>query len=145
MSSVSTPGPRPASALPSVRARALAFAAILLAGVAGAAIGASFVSLQCHGNCTTPVGVGAVVGGAAAAGGTGVVASLTLRAMGEWQRISEEQLAGDGDGEGGADRPPGEPGPPGPSPGDGPARDPGDSADGPAGGQAGVRSRKPSA
>jgi len=91
---------RPASALPSPRARALAFTAILLGGAAGAAIGGSFVSLQCHGNCDTPVGIGAVVGGAAGAGGTGVVAVLTLRAMGEWRRISDEQLAGDDDGSG---------------------------------------------
>jgi hypothetical protein len=88
---------KPLSALPSVRARALAFAAILLAGGAGAAIGASFVSLQCHNDCTTEVGLGGVIGGGIAAGGTGVVATLTLRAMGEWKRISEEELAGPGD------------------------------------------------
>jgi hypothetical protein len=78
-----------------VRARALAFSAILLGGAAGAAIGGSFVELQCHGSCDTPIGIGAVAGGAAGAGGTGVVAVLTLRAMGEWRRISEEELAGD--------------------------------------------------
>ncbi len=88
---------RPASALPSPRARALAFCAILLGGAAGAAIGGSFVSLQCHGRCDTPVGIGAVAGGAAGAGGTGVVAVLTLRAMGEWRRISDEELAGGDD------------------------------------------------
>jgi len=78
-----------------VRARALAFSAILLGGAAGAAIGGSFVKLQCHGHCDTPIGIGAVAGGAAGAGGTGVVAVLTLRAMGEWRRISEDELAGD--------------------------------------------------
>jgi hypothetical protein len=86
---------KPLSALPSVRARVLAFSAILLAGGAGAAIGASFVSLQCHHACSTEVGLGGVAGGAIGAGGTGVVATLTLRAMGEWKRISEEELAGD--------------------------------------------------
>ncbi|HZQ59412.1 MAG TPA: hypothetical protein VFA84_15335 [Acidimicrobiales bacterium] len=91
---------RPASALPSARARALAFVAILFGGAAGAAIGGSFVSVQCHGNCDTPIGIGAVVGGGAGAGGTGVVAVLTLRAMGEWRRITEEQLEGDDDHEG---------------------------------------------
>lgn len=85
---------KPLSALPSVRARLLAFTAILFAGAAGAAIGASFVSLQCTHHCTTEVGIGGVAGGAAAAGGTGVVATLTLRAMGEWKRISDEQLEG---------------------------------------------------
>jgi len=49
--------------------------------------------VQCHGQCDTPVGVGVVVGGAAGAGGTGVVSVLTLRAMGEWRRISDEELA----------------------------------------------------
>ena len=88
------PPPRSASALPSVRARAVAFAAILVVGSAGAAIGGSFVSLQCHGRCSTPIGLGAVSGGAAAAAGTGVVAVLTLRAMGEWKRVSEEELEG---------------------------------------------------
>ena len=86
---------KPLSALPSVRARVLAFAAILLAGGAGAAIGASFVSLQCRHGCTTEVGLGGVVGGGIGAGGTGVVATLTLRAMGEWKRLSEEELAGE--------------------------------------------------
>ena len=73
----------------------LAFAAIILAGLAGAAIGASFVSVQCKGNCTTPTGIGGIVGGAAAAAGVAVVATLTLRAMGEWKRISEDRLAGE--------------------------------------------------
>ena len=83
-----------------MRARALAFAAILLGGAAGGAIGASFVTVQCHGSCETPVGIGAVVGSAAGAGGTGVVAVLTLRAMGEWRRITEEELAGGDDHDG---------------------------------------------
>lgn len=91
---MSGPGSRKVSALPSVRARVLAFAAILLAGGAGAAVGASFVEIQCTGSCTTQAGIGGVVGGAAGAGGTGVVAALTLRAMGEWKRLSEDELAG---------------------------------------------------
>ena len=91
---------RPASALPSRRARVLAFCAILLGGAAGAAIGGSFVSIQCHGRCDAPIGIGAVVGGGAGAGGTGVVAVLTLRAMGEWRRITDEELAGDDDHDG---------------------------------------------
>jgi len=66
-----------------------------VAGLAGGAIGASFVSVQCKGNCTTPTGVGGVVGAALAAAGVAVVATLTLRAMGEWRRISEERLAGE--------------------------------------------------
>jgi hypothetical protein len=97
MTVVPNPGARPASALPSVQARALAFVAILIAGAAGAAIGASVTSVECHGSCATPEGIGAVAGGAVAAGGTGVVATLTLRAMGEWKTISEDDLYGDED------------------------------------------------
>jgi len=85
------PEGRPLSALPSARARVLAFLAILTAGAAGALIGWSFVELQCHGACTGPAGVGAVVGGGAAAGGVAVVAVLTLRAMGEWRSIRAQQ------------------------------------------------------
>ena len=87
------PADRPLSALPSVRARALAFLAIIVAGTAGALIGYSFVKLQCHGSCGTPNGIGAVVGGSVAAAGVAVVSVLTLRAMGEWRRIQEERAA----------------------------------------------------
>ena len=79
------------SALPSIRARALAFAAIILAGVAGGLIGYSFVKLQCHGDCATPEGLGALIGAVVAAGGVAVVAVLTLRAMGEWKTIRYER------------------------------------------------------
>jgi hypothetical protein len=82
---------RALSDLPSVQARALAFAAILVAGTCGALIGYGFVGLQCTGSCSTPEGAGAVVGGALAAAGVAVVAVLTLRAMGEWRTIKEER------------------------------------------------------
>jgi hypothetical protein len=81
----------PPSALPSVQARALAFLAILVAGICGALIGFAFVRLQCHGNCSTPKGLGALGGGAFAAGGVAVVAVLTLRAMGEWGTIKADR------------------------------------------------------
>jgi hypothetical protein len=74
-----------------VQARALAFAAILIAGICGALIGWSFVDLQCHGNCTVPDGGGSVVGAVIAAAGVAVVAVLVLRAMGEWKTIKEER------------------------------------------------------
>lgn len=83
---------RPLSALPSPAARAVAFAAIIVAGLCGALIGWSFVDLQCKGNCTTSGGIGAIVGGLCAAVGVAVVAVLTLRAMAEWKRISEDDL-----------------------------------------------------
>lgn len=96
---------RPLSALPSRRARALAFASILLAGVCGGLIGAAFVELQCETGCSARAGLGGLIGALAGAGGVAVVAVLVLRAMGEWQRIAAErgmggdlQAAGDDDG-----------------------------------------------
>src|SRR3954467_4015839 len=80
---------RPVSALPSTQARALAFLAILAAGVCGGLIGYSFVKLQCTGQCGTATGVGAFVGAIIAAVGVAVVAVLTLRAMGEWKTIKQ--------------------------------------------------------
>ncbi|HUP86089.1 MAG TPA: hypothetical protein VM143_10525 [Acidimicrobiales bacterium] len=85
-------GERRLSALPSPLARAVAFAAILVGGSCGALIGWSFVDLQCEGDCATPGGIGALVGGVLAALGVAVVAVLTLRAMGEWKRIKEDEL-----------------------------------------------------
>lgn len=82
------PGVPARSALPSVGARVLAFVAILLGGAAGAFIGYAFVDLQCEGDdCGLQAGIGLLVGGVLAAGGTAVVAVLTLRAMGEWRTI----------------------------------------------------------
>lgn len=87
--SPSTPAPRPAaSALPSVGARVLAFLAIVVAGASGGFIGYAVAELQCHdGDCTLLAGLGGLVGAVVAAGGTAVVAVLTLRAMGEWHTI----------------------------------------------------------
>jgi hypothetical protein len=81
------------SALPSPRARALAFVAIIVAGLAGGLIGWSFTDIECTGNCTTATGIGALIGGVVAAAGVAVVAVLALRAMGEWRRLQAE--AGD--------------------------------------------------
>lgn len=76
----------------------MAVAAIVVAGVCGALIGWGFVKVQCTGDCTTPMGIGAVVGGVVAAAGVAVVAVLTLRAMGEWKTIKEQGLNDSGDG-----------------------------------------------
>jgi hypothetical protein len=88
MPDVSGPEPK-LSALPTARARVLAFVAIIVAGLAGGMIGWSFADLQCTGDCGTASGVGAIVGGTTAAVGVAVVAVLALRAMGEWRRIQE--------------------------------------------------------
>jgi hypothetical protein len=79
----------PLSALPSPAARAAAFAAILIAGVAGALIGYSLVELQCTGDCAVPLGLGILIGAVVTAGGMSIVAVLVLRALGEWREIQD--------------------------------------------------------
>lgn len=81
----------PLSALPSGTARALAFVAILLAGVAGGLIGYALVDVQCTGNCGLQLGLGVLVGSVAFAGGAAVVAVLGLRAVGEWRQIEDSR------------------------------------------------------
>lgn len=83
------------SALPSPRARALAFVAIILGGLMGAMIGMLFIDLQCEGDCALAKGLAFLAGAVVAAAGTAVVAVLALRAMGEWRRLREEELRGD--------------------------------------------------
>ncbi len=88
------PDPRPLSALPSVGVRIGAFVSILLAGLAGALIGYSLVSLQCEGECGLPLGLGILVGAVVAAGGMAIVAVLVMRAMGEWREVQDRERAG---------------------------------------------------
>ena len=78
------------SALPSVQARILAFAAIAVAGACGGLIGWAFVNLQCIGSCEVPKAIGAVSGSLIASVGVAVVAVLGLRAMGEWKRVQDQ-------------------------------------------------------
>lgn len=86
-----TPHDRPLSALPSPAARALAFAAICLGGLAGGLIGYALVDLQCDGDCGLLAGIGILVGAVLAAGGTAIVAVLVLRAIGEWHEIQDRR------------------------------------------------------
>ncbi len=79
------------SALPSRGARALAFAAIIVAGICGGLIGYAVVKTSCKGMCATPEGIGSITGALIAAGGVAIVAVLVLRAMGEWKRIQAER------------------------------------------------------
>lgn len=76
------------SALPSTGARALALAAIVLAGICGGLIGWKVTDLQVH-DAGALAGLGGLAGAVFAAGGVGVVAVLVLRAMGEWHTIVE--------------------------------------------------------
>ncbi|MEQ1872087.1 MAG: hypothetical protein ABL953_00040 [Ilumatobacteraceae bacterium] len=84
-------GERPLSALPSPRARAAAFVAILVAGFAGGLIGYTLVKLQCDGTCATARGVGIFIGAVSAAGGMSIVAVLVLRAVGEWRQVEQRE------------------------------------------------------
>ena len=81
--------PRPLSALPSPAARAGAFVAILLGGLAGGLIGYSLVRVQCSGQCAVGRGLGAFVGAVVAGIGMSVVAVLVLRALGEWRDLED--------------------------------------------------------
>ncbi|MCB0977835.1 MAG: hypothetical protein KDB02_10295 [Acidimicrobiales bacterium] len=76
------------SALPSVGARVLAVAAIVLAGTCGGLIGWKVTDLQASGGSFAPF-LGGLFGAVFAAGGVGIVAVLVLRAMGEWHTILE--------------------------------------------------------
>ncbi len=63
----------------------MAFTAILVAGLCGLLIGRALVDVQCRDDCGLARGLGALAGGAVAAGGVAVVAVLVLRAMSEWR------------------------------------------------------------
>lgn len=84
---LATPRDELESELPSVGARILAFAAILVGGAAGGLIGYAFADLGGFEGASA----GAVLLAAAlvGAGGVAVVAVLTLRAFGEWRSIRD--------------------------------------------------------
>ena len=84
---------RPLSALPSPLARAIAFASILIGGLAGAVIGFALVDIQYSGDADWPRGLGIVLGAVVAAGGTAIVAVLVLRALGEWRDINDRRTS----------------------------------------------------
>jgi hypothetical protein len=86
----------PPTALPSVTARVLGFAAILVSGAVGGFIGYAFTDLQCHsGSCATPDAIGGLVGAIIGAIGVAVVVVLALRAMGEWKTIQQRPAGPD--------------------------------------------------
>ena len=88
------PEQRPLSAIPPVTARIIAFATILLGGLAGSIIGYTLVDLQCDGDCSLARGLGLLTGAVVCAGGMAIVAVLALRAMGEWREIADREQAG---------------------------------------------------
>jgi hypothetical protein len=84
---------RPLSALPSRTARIVAFVSVLVAGMAGGAIGYALVEVQCTGECAVPTGIGMLVGALGFALGMSVVAVLGLRAVGEWRERSSSDAS----------------------------------------------------
>ncbi len=71
-------------------ARALAFIAILIGGLAGALIGYALVDVQTDNASSVLLGLGILFGSVLSAGGTAVVAVLVLRALGEWREIADK-------------------------------------------------------
>lgn len=78
------PAPGPPTALPSVRARAIAFASIIVAGMVGGAVGYWFMLLQCTGRCAVPSGIGMTIGTLVGSVGAAVVCTFALRMLPEW-------------------------------------------------------------
>lgn len=77
--------PQPLPAAPPTTARWLGFAAILIGGILGGAIG--WGTGDVLGRTDLWAAVGALVGAVSCAAGVGVVATLTLRAMNEWNAV----------------------------------------------------------
>ncbi len=72
-------------------ARAIAFIAILVAGLAGALIGSAIVDLQCSGHCDAPIGIGMLIGSLIGASGMSIITVLVLRAVGEWRELADRK------------------------------------------------------
>lgn len=77
--------PQPLPATPPTSARWLGFAAIVIGGLLGGAIG--WGTGDVLGQTDLWAAVGALVGAVFCAAGVGVVATLTLRAMNEWNAV----------------------------------------------------------
>ncbi len=84
---------RPAqlSALPSVTARALAFAAILLGGLMGGLLTYGVRKVMTGKTTGISLGLWTVAGAVGTAFGVGVLATLVLRAMGEWRALNQPE------------------------------------------------------
>ena len=84
---------RPArlSALPSVTARAVAFAVILLGGLIGGLLTYAVRKVMSGKASGMSIGLWTVVGSVGTAFGTGILAILALRAMGEWRSLNRAE------------------------------------------------------
>lgn len=81
----------PVSVLPSQLARALAFVAIVVGGLAGAVIGFGVAKVSCTGDCSAQKAGGSIIGALFIGIGIAIVAVLVLRAMGEWSAVKERE------------------------------------------------------
>lgn len=81
--------PRPTPATPPAGARWLAFVSITISGLLGGLIGYGTADLMVESSVAAAAGglIGALVG----AVGVGIVAGLTLRAMGEWRAVQHPE------------------------------------------------------
>lgn len=87
--------PQPIKSTPPPTARWLAFAAILLGGGLGAALGFGIGDIM--GGSSEWGAVGALLGGLTGAIGVAVVANLALRAMNEWRAVEHPEAASGAD------------------------------------------------
>lgn len=76
------------SALPSVAARGLAFAAILLGGLMGGLLTYGVTKVMTGKSSGATLGLWTVAGAVGTAFGVGILATLVLRAMGEWRSLN---------------------------------------------------------
>ncbi len=81
--------PEPIDATPPEPARWLAFAGILLGGLLGGLIGYGVGDLL--GRSSVWAATGGLIGGVFGAVGVGIIASLTLRAMNEWNAVQHPE------------------------------------------------------
>ena len=86
-----TARPPQLSALPSVTARALAFGAILLGGLMGGLLTYGVRKVMTGRSTGTSLGLWTVAGAVGTAFGVGVLATLVLRAMGEWRALNRPE------------------------------------------------------
>lgn len=81
--------PKPIDATPPATARWLGFGSILLGGVLGGMIG--WGTGDVLGDTSTWAAIGGLIGAIGGAAGVGVVATLTLRAMNEWNAVQHPE------------------------------------------------------
>lgn len=81
--------PQPIRSAPPAQARWLGFAGILVGGALGGMIG--WGTGDVLGQTTTWAAIGALIGAVFGAAGVGIVATLTLRAMNEWNAVQHPE------------------------------------------------------